>query len=43
MTQQPHYWANILRKPQLKKKHAPQCSLHHYLQQLGHRINIDIH
>jgi len=32
-----------LRKPQLKKTHAPQRSLQHYLQQLGHGSNLDVH
>ena len=36
MTQQSHYWAYTLRKPQLKKTHVPQCSQQHYLQQLGY-------
>ena len=27
MTQQSHYWAYTLRKPQFKKRHVPQCSL----------------
>ena len=35
MTQQSHQQANILRKSQFKKTHAPQCSLQHYLQCLG--------
>ena len=26
MTQQYHYWAYTLRKPQFKNTHAPQCS-----------------
>ena len=32
MTQQSHYWVYALRKPELKKIHALQCSLQHYLQ-----------
>ena len=32
MTQKSHYWAYILRTPQFKKMHVPQCSLQHYLQ-----------
>ena len=35
-TQQSHSQAYILRKPKLKKTHVSQCSLQHYLQQLGH-------
>ena len=31
MSQQSHYWAYSLRKPQFKKTHVPQCSLQHYL------------
>ena len=34
--QQSHCWAYTLRKPELKDTHAPQCSLQHYLQYLGH-------
>ena len=43
MTQQSHYWANTLRKPELKKTHVPRCSLQHCLQQLGHGSNLDVH
>ena len=32
-----------LRKPNLKKTHGPQCSLQHYLQQLEHGSNLDVH
>ena len=32
-----------LRKPKLRKTHVPQCSLQHYLQQLGHGSNLDVH
>ena len=35
MTQQSHYWAYTLRKPELKKTQVPLCSLQHYLQQPG--------
>ena len=42
MTQQYHYWAHFLRKPELKKTHVPQCSLQHYLQLLGHRSKLDV-
>ena len=31
--------AYTLRKPKLKKKHVPQCSLQHYLQWLGSGSN----
>ena len=31
MSQQSHYQAYSLRKPQFKKTHVPQCSLQHYL------------
>ena len=31
MTQQSHCWAYTPRKPELKKTHAPQCSLQHCL------------
>ena len=40
MTQQSHSQAYTLRKPKLKKTHAPQCSLQHYLQQLEHGSNL---
>ena len=43
MSQQSHYWAYTLRKPQFKKTHVPQCSLQHYLQQPGHGSNLDAH
>ena len=33
----------ILRKLQLKKTHVPQCLPQHYLQQLGHGSNLDVH
>ena len=29
-------------KPELKKTHVPQCSLQHYLQQLGRGSNLDV-
>ena len=29
--------------PKLKKIHILQCSLQHYLQQLGHGSNVDVH
>ena len=29
MTQQSHYWAYTLRKPELKETHEPQCSSQH--------------
>ena len=32
MTQQPHCWANTLRKSELKEKRAPQCPSQHRLQ-----------
>ena len=35
--------AYTLRKPKLKKTHVSQCSLQHYLQQLEHRSNLDVH
>ena len=41
MAQKSHYGAFNLRKAELKKTH--QCSLHHYLQELGHRRKLDIH
>ena len=31
------------RKPELKKTHVPQCSMQHYLQELGHGSNLDVH
>ena len=45
------YWSGLpfpspaytLRKPELKKTHIPQCSLQHYLQQLGHGSNLEVH
>ena len=39
--QQFYYWGYTLRKTELKKTHVPQCSLQHYLQQLGHGSNLD--
>ena len=30
-------------KPKLKKTHASHCSLQHYLQQLEHGSNLDVH
>ena len=43
MTQQSLSWTYILRKPQLKKTHVPQCSLQHCLLYLGHGISLDVH
>ena len=43
MTQESHYWANTLRKPEMKRTHVPQSSLQHYLQQLRHGSNLDVH
>ena len=31
MTQQSHFWAYTLRKPELKETRIPQCSLQHCL------------
>ena len=31
MTQQYHFWAYTLRKPDLKETHAPQCSSQHFI------------
>ena len=31
MTQQSHFWAYTLRKPELKETHVPQCSSQHCL------------
>ena len=42
-TQQSHYWAYILRKPEFKKSHVPQCSLQLYLQQPGHGSSLSVH
>ena len=42
MTQQSHYWAYTLRKPELKKTYIPQCLLQHNLQYLGHGNNLDV-
>ena len=42
-TQQSYCWAYTSRKPELKEKHEPQCSLQHCLQQLGHGSNPDVH
>ena len=35
--------AYTLRKPKLKKTHVSHCSLKHYLQQLEHGSNLDVH
>ena len=35
--------AYTLRKPKLKKTHVSHCSLKHYLQQLEHGNNLDVH
>ena len=35
--------AYTLRKPGLKKTHVSHCSLKHYLQQLEHGSNLDVH
>ena len=43
MTQQSHCWAYTLRKPELKETHVPQCSLKHYLQELGCGSNLEVH
>ena len=43
MTQQPHRWAYIPRKSELKETHVPQCSLQHCLQQLGHGSNLGVY
>ena len=43
MTQQSHFWAYTLRKPDLKETCVPQCSLQHCLQQLGHGSHLDVH
>ena len=43
MTQQSHSQAYTLRKPKLKKTHVAQCSLKHYLRQLEHGSNLDVH
>ena len=40
MTQQSYSRAYTQRKPQLEKIHESQCSLQHYLQQLGHGSNL---
>ena len=44
MTQQSHSQAYYtLRKPKLRKTHVSHCSLQHYLQQLEHGSNLDVH
>ena len=43
MTHEFHSWAYSQRKPQFKKIHTTQCSLQHYLQQLEHGSNLNIH
>ena len=43
MTQKSHSQAYTLRKPILKETHVSQCSLQHYLQQLEHGSNLDVH
>ena len=43
MTQQSHSQAYTLRKPKLKQTHVSHCSLKHYLQQLEHGSNLDVH
>ena len=43
MTQQSHSWPSIRRKPDIKKIHAPQCLLQHYLQQPSHGSNLNVH
>ena len=43
MTKQSHYWENTLRNPKVKKMYVPQCSEQHYLQQLGHGSNLNVH
>ena len=35
--------AYTLRKPKLKRTHVSHCSLQHYLQQLEHESNLDVH
>ena len=35
--------AYTLRKPKVKKTHVSHCSLQHYLQQLEHGSNLDVH
>ena len=40
--QQASLWPKLQNKF-LKKTHAPPCSLQHYLQQLGHGRNLDVH
>ena len=40
MTQQFHFWAYTLRKPELKKTHVPERSMQHHLQQLGSGSNL---
>ena len=43
MSQQSYYQAYTLRKPKLKETHVSHCSLQHYLQQLEHGSNLDVH
>ena len=43
MTQQSHFWAYTVRKPDLKETRAPQCSSQHCLSQPGHGSNLDAH
>ena len=43
MTQQSHFWAYTLRKPDLKETRVPQCSLQHCLSQPEHGSNLDAH
>ena len=43
MTQQSRSQADALMKPKLKETHDPQYSLQHYLQQLEHESNLDVH
>ena len=38
-----HSQAYTLKKPKLKKTHVSHCSLQHYLQQLEHGSNLDVH
>ena len=43
MTQQSHSQAYTLRKPWLKKTHVSHHSTQHYLEQLEHGSNLDVH
>ena len=43
MTQQSHYWAYTLRKPQFKNTHVPSQFIADYLQQPGHGNMLDVH